>query len=54
MITTILNATIAYDEAEQELNGDSPVMPIPSSMVKGAKEGSPLHPDGSNIIVRGN
>ena len=28
-----LDATVAYDETEQELYGDSPVMPMPSSRV---------------------
>ena len=44
---------IAYDEAEQELYGDSPVMSIPISRVHGAKKGSPLHLDGSNVMVKG-
>ena len=48
-----LDATVAYDEAGQELYGDSPIMPIPSSRCQGAEEGSPLHPDGSNVMEKG-
>ena len=48
-----LDAMTAYDEAEQELYGDRPVIPIPSSRVQGAEEGSCLHPDGSNVMVNG-
>ena len=48
-----LDTVIAYDEAEQELYGDSPVILISSSRVQGAEEGSPVHPDGSNVMVKG-